>query len=678
MFRIGIDVGGTFTDFVVLNEQTSEVSFYKCPSTPIDPSLAIYAGLKELIQSGVVVADAISFLGHGSTVATNMVIERRGSTTGLLTTKGFRDVIEIGRQSRPHLYDYSIRKPDPLVPRVRRMEIDERVSAAAETLVPISEEDVVAAANALAAQGVASVAICFLHSYANSKHEERAAEIVRSILPDAYVSISSDILPEFREYERLSTTVMNYYVGPRMELYLERLLAHTKELGIPIQPHTVQSNGGLMSVESVKRYPVRTCLSGPAAGVTGAAVIANWIGALNIITFDVGGTSTDVSLVHAGLPNLTGSRTVADYPVKTQMTDIHVIGAGGGSIAWIDDAGALKVGPQSAGADPGPAAYGRGGVEPTITDANILLGRLDPSALLGGRMQIDREAAIAAIDKGVASKLKMTPEAAAYGMLRIANANMSRAIRSVSIERGYDLAGFALFAFGGAGGLHAAEVADQCGINQIIVPVEPGTMCARGVLLTDVRRDFVRSEMFIIQPNTWDRVSGLFRQIAEQGDQWLENENVGKKDRRFTFEVEARYVGQNFEINVSIDDQTTFEEFARRFAERHKREYGYDIPGRDIESVNCRVFAIGTVPKAPPSLSQSRGTLSAALVEERPIYFGDGGWCPSPVYKREELPLGESFAGPAVVQEMSATTIVLPSQTARIDEVGNIIIERRR
>ncbi|MEK7835815.1 MAG: hydantoinase/oxoprolinase family protein, partial [Pseudomonadota bacterium] len=401
-YRIGIDVGGTFTDFTLLRETDGQVSFHKVASTPRDPSQAIEHGIAELLGIHNIAAGEVGHIGHGTTVATNLVIERRGALTGMLTTRGFRDVIEIGRQVRPHLFDYGVTKPPPLAAREHRIEIGERVNSRGEVLVALDEREVETAAAQLSRAGVKSVAVCFLHSYRNPAHEQAARRVVERLMPDAYVSVSSEVLPEFREYERWSTTLLNAAVGPRMEAYLDSFLTRVKQLGIAVEPFTIHSNGGLMSMRAVRAYPVRTCLSGPAAGVVGAAEIGRVAGFANLVTFDVGGTSTDVSLVYRGKPLFSSSRLVADYPVKTPMIDIHVIGAGGGSIAWMDDAGALKVGPKSAGADPGPAAYARGGTEPTITDAQISLHRRNPVALLDGRLKVDESAARSVITDKVA------------------------------------------------------------------------------------------------------------------------------------------------------------------------------------------------------------------------------------------------------------------------------------
>ncbi|RAP63824.1 5-oxoprolinase [Achromobacter sp. HZ01] len=677
MYRIGIDVGGTFTDFTMIDEDAGTVHFHKVPSTPHDPSEAIAAGIGQMLEQRGVSPAQVSHVGHGTTVATNLIIERKGARVGLITTQGFRDVLEIGRQTRPHLYDYSVGKPPVAVPREFRIEVAERVNAAGEVLTPLDEAAVRAAAERYAQAGIEAVTICFLHAYRNPAHERRAAQIVAEVMPQAYISLSSDVLPEFREYERLSTTVLNAAVGPKMARYLERFLQRVRELDIRHEPHTIHSNGGLMSIATVRQYPVRTCLSGPAAGVVGAAAVGRAIGSPDLVTFDVGGTSTDVSLVCDGRPLFTSHRQVAGYPVKTPMVDIHVIGAGGGSIAWLDDAGALKVGPHSAGAVPGPVGYGRGGQEPTITDAEIALQRLNPVALLNGRMPVHAQAARQVIEQRVAEPLGLGMEAAAEGILRIAAANMSRAIRAVSTERGYDLSRFALYAYGGAGPLHAAEVAEECGIPTVIVPQEPGTMCARGILLSDISFDFVRSEISLASPDNWSAISAIFEELRAQAQDWLAEERVDPGLRACHSAIDARYEGQNFEVQVGLDDTGPggYAEFARRFAEAHEREYGYTVDDRKVQIINCRMQAVGQVVKAPLAPRHVGGALDDALLGRRQAYFGAGhGWVDTPVYDRDRVPTGARFTGPALLEEMSSTTVVGVGHQASVDEYGNLII----
>ena len=758
MVRIGIDVGGTFTDFTLHDTGAGVLRHFKLPTTPADPSQAIADGIAALMRDHGVGPERIGFVGHGTTIATNMVIERRGVPTGLITTKGFRDVLEIGRQVRPHLYDYTVRTPPPLVPRQARLEVRERMDADGAVLQPLDENDVVRAAEALRAQGVHAVAICFLHAYLNDSHEERAAAIVRAIMPDVYLSTSSGVLPEFREFERFSTTAINATVGPRMERYLDRFLERLTALGVTTPPYTVHSNGGLMSVETVRRFPVRTCLSGPAAGVVGAAEVARTSGQMNVITFDAGGTSTDVSLIQDGRPAFTTERLVAEYPVRTPMVDVHVIGAGGGSIAWLDDAGALKVGPRSAGADPGPVAYGRGGMEPTLTDANLVLHRLDPVALLNGRMAVNEQAAREAIRTRIADPLGLSVEQAALGIIRIAVANMSRAIRSVSTEKGHDVGAFALFPYGGAGPLHAVAVAEECGITRVLVPVEPGTMCARGILLSDVSLDLVRSEIIEASAANWPRVEAYVAAMRAQGRDWLEQEAIPEERRRFETVIDARYKGQNHEVRVRLDagpeglggagageiggattpppplrgrdgvgglaaragaelpptptlplkggggkeeapatqdetpttqdeapatkdetlitkderPPTTQGAFLSAFADAHRREYGYAIPDRAVEVVNCRLKAVGLIDRPPPGFTPTAGTTEPK--SRRQVHF-DTGWTDTPIHDRADLGPTTRLPGPAIIDEMSATTLVPNGWTVTVDASGNLILE---
>ncbi|MGZ5142469.1 MAG: hydantoinase/oxoprolinase family protein [Burkholderiales bacterium] len=678
MYRIGIDVGGTFTDFTLLDEHDGRVSFHKVASTQHDPSEAIERGIADLLEIHGIAPDKVVHVGHGTTVATNLIIERRGALTGLITTKGFRDVLEIGRQTRPHLYDYSIGKPPPLSAREHRLEVDERMDASGAVLRALDIGELEAAVSTLRAARVQAVAVCFLHSYRNSDHERRARDVIERMMPEVYVSISSEVLPEFREFERLSTTVLNAAVGPRMERYLDRFLERVTALGIDVEPFTVHSNGGLMSVRAVRSFPVRTCLSGPAAGVVGAAAVGRACGFENLVTFDVGGTSTDVSLVFRGKPLFSSNRTVADYPVKAPMIDIHVIGAGGGSIAWMDDAGALKVGPRSAGADPGPAAYGKGGREATITDAQICLHRLNPVALLAGRLKVDEQKSRSALVGRVGVPLGLTLEAAAEGIIRIANANMSRAIRSVSTERGYDLSQFVLFAFGGAGPLHAIDVAAECGIPVVVVPQEPGTLCARGMLLTDISFDFVRTEIAETTDDSWRRVCALFEDMEKEARAWLERERVASADQSFRAFIDARYQGQNFEVVVPMTrvEGHDMNAFVAAFHTAHVQEYGYTVRERTVEIVNCRLQAVGRVQKAPLREIDRKGTPADAKSGSRPIYYGaEHGWLETPVYDRTRLSAGATLTGPAVIEEMSSTTLLKPVQSATIDRIGNIVID---
>ncbi|CAM4084176.1 Acetone carboxylase beta subunit [Bordetella tumbae] len=675
MVRIGIDVGGTFTDFVMADSETGSLCYFKVPSSPADPSIAIAQGAREMLERFSVEPRDVAYFGHGTTVATNMVIERRGVTTGLVTTKGFRDVLAIGRQTRPALYDHAVHKPEPLVQRRHRVEVDERLAASGDLLRELDEELLAEQVRKLVADGVQSIAVAFLHSYRNPVHEEQARRVIQQVAPQLHVSISYEVLPEFREFERTSTTVLNAYVAPRMQTYLDRLRTRLNDVGVGVEPLTFHSNGGLMPLKTVENLPVLTCLSGPAAGVVGSTVIGAAAGISEIITFDVGGTSTDVSLITGGHPSFTSDRLVAGHPVKMPMIDIHVVGAGGGSIAQLDDVGALKVGPRSAGAVPGPVAFGKGGEEVTLTDANIVLGRLNPERLLDGRMTVDRSRAVAVIDERIARPLGLSVEEAAHGILKIATANMSRAIRAVSTEHGYDPADFTLFAFGGAGPLHAVEVAQECGIGQVLVPKEPGTLCARGILLADVSRDFVRTQLVPLNGDTWLTVGRVLQDMQQEGDAWLAQEDVPRASRRFHFHIDGRYRGQTHDIRVLVDAERdgNMQGFVEAFHQAHRAQHGHDNPGRVIEIVNCRVQAVGLVAK--DSLSNPTQPATAPSWDQRRVYFGgDTGWLMTTVYRRDSLPAGMALAGPVIIEEMSSTTVVLPGQSAVIDLLGNILI----
>ncbi|WP_116082343.1 hydantoinase/oxoprolinase family protein [Tropicimonas sp. IMCC34011] len=677
MYRIGVDVGGTFTDFVMEKQGGGSIAFYKVPSTPDDPSEAIASGIVEMLKRHSVDPGDIAYVGHGTTVATNMVIEHRGVPTGLLTTRGFRDVLAIGRQTRPSLYDWGVRKVAPLVERYRRREIDERIDRRGTALVVPDAAEIEAEVRALRDSGVEAIAVGFLHSYRNAAHERAVRDLIAKIAPDIFVSISSEVVAEFREFERFSTTVLNAYVGPRTRKYLHRLRDRIAAAGISVEPLTFHSNGGLLPVRTVEELPVLTCLSGPAAGVIGATRIGAEIGQSEIITFDVGGTSTDVSLITKGKPQFTSSRLVSGHPVRMPMVDIHVIGAGGGSIARIDDAGALKVGPVSAGAVPGPISYLRGGTEVTLTDANIVLGRLNPVALLEGRMKVDRGLAETAIRTKIAEPLGLSVEAAAAGIIRIATANMSRAIRSVSTEHGHDLSQFALYAFGGAGALHAAEVAEECGLDRIVVPREPGTLCARGVLLSDVSRDYVRTALIVAGDAGWGEVVAMGAGMREDGEAWLASEARSEAAHELRFTLDARYLGQSHSIAVPLEtlDAAAMTDFIARFHAAHNDQFGYRLDDQPVEIVNIRLKAVRFVEKGAAPEAEAGLTLAEAQIESRQVYFADG-WAPTPVYRRAGLPYGAPFSGPAIVEEMSGTTVVLPGQRAELDRFGNIHITR--
>jgi len=676
-WKIGVDVGGTFTDFTLLNENTGELKFHKVPSTPEDPSQAIDRGLSELTKFYDVSAFEIEYFGHGTTVALNMLLERRAPTIGLLTTKGFRDVIEIGRQTRPHLYDYTLKRAPSLARRVDRKEITERITADGSILTPIDMEEVELAVKQLRTRSIKAVAICFLHAYLNPDHEILAGEVVRRLMPNAFISLSCEVLPEFREYERASTTVVNAYVGPKMQDYLVRLEKNLTRNNVITSPHIMHSNGGMLTVKTAAKLPVRTCLSGPAAGVVGAATIASSAGYNNILAFDVGGTSTDVSLVLDGQPLFTSERTVAGYPVKSPAIDVAAIGAGGGSIAWIDGGGALKVGPHSAGASPGPVAYGLGGEHVTLTDANLILGRLNPSTLLAGNIALDFEKAYVKMESQISNPLDLSVEAAATGIIKIASSGIARAIRGVASAKGNSPSEFSLFAYGGAGPLCAADVNEEVGCPRIIIPPAPGTLCARGILLSDLSFDFVRSVLVIAEEDGWEAVMNNLEVLKEQANKLFINDEVIPSARSFKYYLEARYKGQSYELRIPLPGQiksNPLVEFIAAFHAEHKKEFGYELLERPIEIVNCRLEAVGKTSK-PISEKATQNKTEPEVKETREVYFGSAfGWKETPVYERAGISHRSKVIGPAVIEEMSSTTILPPNYEATVDNRANLIL----
>lgn len=678
MIRIGIDVGGTFTDLTLLDGPLAV--HHKTPSTPAEPALAIETGLVELLALAGRKAEDVDWIGHGATVATNMAIERKGAKTGLITTKGFRDVLEIARQTRPNLYDYSQTRPPPLAPRRRRIEIPERLDQTGAVLTPLDEPAVAAAGAAFVEGGVEAVAVVFLHSYRNPKHERAAAAILRRLLPGAYVTCSVDVSPEFREFERASTTALNAFVGPRMAAYLADVRARVAGLGVRPAPYMVHSGGGLMTLEMASERPVRTCLSGPAAGVAAAAAIAEAAGFPDVAAFDVGGTSTDIALIVGGEARLTAERDVAGYPVRAPSLDIAVIGAGGGSIAAVDAAGGLTVGPASAGADPGPAAYGRGGTAATLTDANLALGRLDAGrGLVAGAMTLDGAKAEAAIRRTVAEPLGLSPLDAAAGVLRIAVANIARAIRGATSERGHALRDMALAAYGGAGPLVAADVADEAGCPAVLVPPAPGALCARGILMSDPSRDYVETVLAPADDAGWAAAMAAFRRMADAATAWLEAETADPARRAQTWRIEARYLGQSFEASAPVAPEDTAAGFVERFHAAHAMEHGYDIRDRAVELVNCRVTATVTgVKSTPEPVAAGDGAAPKPIARREVAFAGATGVAPvaTAIFDRDGLKPGDAIAGPAIVLEKTSTTVVPPAWRAEVDAYANLILRR--
>jgi N-methylhydantoinase A len=675
-WRVGVDSGGTFTDVCLFDDRTGRIEVWKVNSTPDDPSRGIAGGVSEAIRRAAATPADISYFGHGTTVGTNALIQHRGARTGLIVTDGFRDLLEIGRQKRPDLYDTMADKPASLVSRDLRLEVPERLRHDGAVETPLDEAALRDAVRRLRSENVKSVAVCFLYSFVNTTHEETAARILREEFPEAFSCVSHEVAPEFREFERLSTTVVNAYLGPVMRGYIHRLGERLRESGLRVQPHLTQSNGGVIGFDQAERLPVRTILSGPSTGVVGAREIGRLAGYSELIAFDMGGTSTDVALLSGGECRLAAEATVHGYPIKAPMLDIHTVGAGGGSIAYADG-GLLKVGPRSAGANPGPVCYGFGGTEPTVTDANLYLGLLNPRHLLGGRMPVHYDLARTAIER-LALELGLDPMATAHGILAVVTANMVRAIRVISVQRGYDPRDYTLVAFGGAGPLHAARLAKELDIRRILVPRNPGILCAMGLLLTDLRADFAMTRLQTLDAAALATLTESFRTLTAKAERWFWEEGIAEECRRITRTVDMRYAGQNHELSVPLPEigPRTLEMLARGFAAAHLRMYGFANDDEPVQLVTFRVEATGVVPKAAFDPEPTTGSdASHALAETRHVRLLDSRAVPIPVYDRARLRAGDRFNGPAIVEQMDATTFVPAGMTARIDPWLNTILE---
>ena len=679
-WRIGIDSGGTFTDVCLFDDATGEVSVWKVPSTPDDPSRAIAQGTLEGTQRVGASAGDVAYFGHGTTVGTNALIQHRGARTGLITTDGFRDLIEIGRQKRPDLYDLQVDKAPPLVTRDLRYGVAERLRHDGSVEIPLDEDGVRQAVRALKAAGVKAIAIGFLYGFVRPDHEIQAKRIVLEEFPEAFVCASHEVAPEFREYERISTAVVNAYLGPVMHNYIRRLADRLKELGLATTPHLTQSNGGVIGFDMAARLPVRTVLSGPSTGVVAAQAIGAMTGIANLITFDMGGTSSDVALLRNGEAKLASEAIVHGYPIKAPMLDIHTVGAGGGSLAAIDSGGLLKVGPRSAGADPGPVCYGRGSTEPAVTDANVVLQTLNPTHLLGGRMPIRQDLSKQAIGR-LAQQLGLDVMATAQGIISVVTANMAKAIRVISVQRGHDPRDYALVAFGGAGPLHAARLARELDMKRIIVPRNPGIGCALGLLLTDLRANFATTRLATLGDGLVGDMAEIFVGLEAQAEHWFAEEKVLAGDRTLRRTADLRYHGQNYELSINVPDgpitTATIAALAEGFAQAHQRLYGFVAEGEAVQLVTYRAEAIGFVPKAQFRPQPDDGPdASHAVMGRREVWFPEtGGFVDTPVYDRDRLKSGNVFSGPAIVEQMDATTVLLPGMTARVEPYLNLILE---
>ena len=692
--RLGVDIGGTFTDATLINEESGEVRITKVPSTPSDPSDGfITATLRVLREAGLPPSD-LSYVIHGTTVATNAIIEKKTARTAFLTTEGFSDMLEIARQTRPSLYDLQFVKPTPLVPRYLCFGIPERLDARGAVVKALDEAVVGDVAGKLMAEKVESVAVCFLHSYANAEHEQRAGRILRQAMPGVPVSLSTELAPEFREYFRASTTVINASVRPVVARYLKGIEDRLLKEGVKAELLVMQSSGGVFTFEAAMEQPVPMVESGPAAGVIAANYLGQALGYSDVMSFDMGGTTAKAALIQDGTPTVTkeyevgataapgaGTSRGKGYPIRTPVIDLVEVGAGGGSIAWVDSGGAMRVGPQSAGADPGPACYGKGGTEPTVTDANLVLGRLNPQYLLGGELPLDLNRASQAIEERCAWPLGMTLVEAALGIIEIANAAMVNALRLVSVQRGYDPRDFVLIAFGGAGPVHANRLAEELGPPTTVIPTSPGTTSAIGLLASDLKHEYASTLIRHVDGLEPQEVEAAFHRLEAQGKAALALDGIPEGQMTFTRYVDMRYIGQSFELAVPVPDGTldqgSLDAVTEGFHKEHERAYGHSAPEESVEFVSLRSTAIGAISR--PALGGPIGNDASEPGERaRPVYFSEAGaYVDCPVYDRYQLVPGEKIDGPGIVEEMDSTTVIHPGWAAEVDRFGNLLLSAR-
>ena len=679
---IGVDVGGTFTDFFAMENETGRIIFHKTPSTPTNPARAILDGAVEMCAANNFSSTEVTRFGHGTTVATNALIERKGGRVGLITTKGFRDVLEIGRQVRPKQYSLQDDYPAPLVPRSLRFELNERVGPNGQTYTRPSDKEIEAVVRRAVESDINSCAICFLFSFLNPETEQRVSATFEKIAPNMPISISSEVQPEFREYERLSTTVLNAYLLSIMSRYMKTLesefLHHFPNATIGVN----QSSGGLMSVARARRFPVRTALSGPAAGVVGATYVAKQCAQDKMITLDMGGTSADVALIRNYRADVSFDRSIEDFPVRLPMIDINSVGAGGGSVAWFDRDGLMKVGPESAGSVPGPACYSRGGTSPTVSDANLILGRLSEDGLLGGEMPLNLAAARAAMAP-VADRLGFSLERTAHGVISIVTANMVRAIRGISIERGLDPREFSLLAFGGAGPVQATDVARDLRMNKIIVPFAPGILCAQGLVVADQSESFVRTvRISLNQSSARAEITNHLSDLTEEGDKWLTSETVPSEASCFAeVSCDMRYKGQNYELSIPIlvgdgNNEIDIAVMIRDFSKSHIQNYGYSNADDPVEVINIR-RVVKIQFDRPGGIVYQGGLSKTETRSSRAIFFEYDTPVVSEIYLRDELTAGDVLKGPAVVEQLDATTLIFPGDRALVDDALNLVMELR-
>ncbi|MCX6000570.1 MAG: hydantoinase/oxoprolinase family protein [Chloroflexi bacterium] len=678
---IGIDIGGTFTDIVLLSAEEGEVTFIKVPSTPGCLKQGVIDGLQELARQSGLRFSQVDRIVHGTTVATNALLEGKWARTALVTTDGFRDVIEIGRQNRPAPYDLMVERPRPIVSRDLRFEIPERVDYEGKVVEPLNEAAVQRAAEEMSSLGVESVAVSFLFSYVNPEHERTAAQILNDRLR-APVSLSSDVLPEFREYERTMTVAINAALRPIVGDYLSNLEDEARQLGINRGWQIMQSNAGITSSHGASTQPVSIVLSGPAAGVQGAMFAAAQAGFQDVISIDMGGTSCDVCLIREGQAAVATEGNVAGYPIKVPMVAVHTIAAGGGSIAWIDQGGALRVGPRSAGADPGPACYGKGGRHPTVTDAHLVLGRLDAASPIGGLNSFDLDRARAVIETEIATPLKMTVEAAAEGILTVAEANMERAIRVVSVERGHDPREFALLAFGGAGPLHGATLASKLGITRVLVPEAAGVLSALGLLQTDLMYDSVQSVVRETGKLDLQEINTTYERLRVRDRERLISDGAPEGTVSCQPSLDMRYLGQSHELNLKLSDpvltRRSIDALVSQFHQKHLEVYGHAAPGEPVELVNLRLRSIGLAKRVDIKRMRSCGCPGSGRKRSRLVHFGQGGWIETQVLDRGCLAENVVTDAPAIIEGKESTVVIPPGWRASVDRLGNLVMMAER
>lgn len=695
-FRIGVDIGGTFTDATLVNSKTGDTYTSKVISTPSDPSVGFINALKKLLDDQYIDPDKLDYVFHATTVATNAIIEGKTASTAFVTTKGFRDMLEIARQIRPSLYDLQFEKPPPLIPRQLCFEVEERVNAKGEIIKILDDKSIDKVINSLSQTNIDAVAICLLHSYRNPKHEKLLDRAIKSKLPNLTVSISSEVVPEFREYLRASTTVINSSISPIVNTYIKSIKRKLIDNKVNAELFVMQSNGGVYSAEAAVKSPVHMVESGPAAGAVASAVLGGILGYPNLISFDMGGTTAKVTLIRNGKPSITKDYSVGStaktgagafggssgYPIRTPVIDLVEIGAGGGSIAWIDSGGALRVGPESSGADPGPVCYGLGGKFPTITDANLILGRLDPNYFANGEIKLNLKEAENSIYKYCAKPLGISIERAAYGIIEIANNAMVNALRIVSIQRGHDPREFVLVGFGGAGPAHVASLAEQVGIPKVLIPISPGTASALGLLVTDVRMDLSKTLIIRSDQIELSLIKKELNSLKNQGKNLYSSITSNIPDLIFEYSVDMRYWGQSFELNIPAPETSKIDinwlnQLLESFHKTHEISYGFRVDNDPIEIVNLRLITIRKIsqPKIKKLLKQKIDS-SYALKGVRPVYFGSNNEKDqTPVYDRKKLSPKTTFNGPAIIEEPDSTTVIPPKWNVNVDDFGNLILE---